>query len=168
MQNLLHSTWYNLQHDLLKQFLCYYHCQMFTNHLPIWPNGNFLPIGFTNHQFSNGIRKLTNSCQWFTIGSYWQWYMGCHQSNHHEQHLKLTLAVGGDFAEAYLCFLLFTSVKNAQAIECWWWWCFSHKLQTWFHDKHYLLYYPHISVFSFHTFVVLLYQLLRKGTQKEH
>ena len=41
--------------------------------------GNFLPIGsqcFTNHQFTNGTGKFTNSCQWFTIGSYWQLYMG--------------------------------------------------------------------------------------------
>ena len=61
--------------NLLYQFLpinCQY---IFTNH----SNGNFLPIGskrFTNHQFTNGIGKFTNSCQWFTIGSYWQWYKG--------------------------------------------------------------------------------------------
>ena len=23
------------------------------------------------------LGKFTNSCQWFTIGSYWQWYAGC-------------------------------------------------------------------------------------------
>ena len=51
-------------------------CQfIITNH----SIGNFLPIGsqcFTNHQFTNGTGKFTNSCQWFTIGSCWQWYMG--------------------------------------------------------------------------------------------
>ena len=51
-------------------------CQfMITNH----SIGKFLPIGsqcFTNHQFTSGTGKFTNSCQWFTIGSYWQWYLG--------------------------------------------------------------------------------------------
>ena len=39
----------------------------------------FLPIGnqcFTNHQFTNDTGKFTKSCQWFIIGSYWQWYIG--------------------------------------------------------------------------------------------
>ena len=51
-------------------------CQyIITNH----SIGNFLSIGsqhFTNHKFTNGTGKFTNSCQWFTIGSYWQWYTG--------------------------------------------------------------------------------------------
>ena len=48
--------------------------------------GNFLPIGsqcFTNHQFTNGIGKFTNSCQWFTIGSYWQWDGGVYLNFRH-------------------------------------------------------------------------------------
>ena len=49
-----------------------FHCQciIFNHNI-----GNFLPIGsqyFANHQFTNGTGKFTNSCQWFTIGSYWQ------------------------------------------------------------------------------------------------
>ena len=35
----------------------------------------FLSIGsqcFTNHQFTNDTGIFTNSCQWFTICSYWQ------------------------------------------------------------------------------------------------
>ena len=59
------------------------------------------------------------------------------------------------FAEAYLRFSVSPSAKkNAEAIEWWCWWCFSHKFQTWFHDTDHLLYYPHISMFSFHTFAV--------------
>ena len=41
---------------------------------------------------------------------------------------------------------------------------FSDKFQAWFLDADHLLYYPHISVFCFHIFVVLLYQFLRNGT----
>ena len=55
-------------------------CQyIITNH----SIGNFILIGsqcFTNYQFTNGIWKFTNSCQWFTIGSYWQWYALSHQA----------------------------------------------------------------------------------------
>ena len=33
--------------------------------------------------------------------------------------------------------------------------CLSHNFQTWFHIAGHLLYYPHMSAFSFHTFLVL-------------
>ena len=33
-----------------------------------------------------------------------------------------------------------------------------------FYDTYHLLCYPHISGFSFHTFVVFLYQFVRNGT----
>ena len=42
--------------------------------------------------------------------------------------------------------------------------CLSLNFQTWFHKADHLLYYPHMSVFSFHTFFVLIYQSLRNGT----
>ena len=51
-------------------------CQFITTNHSI---DKFLPIGsqcFTNYQFTNDTGKFTNNCQWFTIGSYWQWYIG--------------------------------------------------------------------------------------------
>ena len=42
--------------------------------------------------------------------------------------------------------------------------CLSHNFQTWFYNADHLLYYPQMSVFSFHTFFVLLYQFLRNRT----
>ena len=42
--------------------------------------------------------------------------------------------------------------------------CLSHDFQTWFYKTDHLLYYPQMSVFSFHTAFVLLYQFLRNGT----
>ena len=41
------------------------------------------------------------------------------------------------------------------------------QFQTWFHSADHLLYYPQLSVFSFHTIFVLLYHSLRNGTQKQ-
>ena len=38
--------------------------------------------------------------------------------------------------------------------------------QTWFHNADHLLYNPQMSVFSFHTFYVLLYQFLSNRTKK--
>ena len=46
--------------------------------------------------------------------------------------------------------------------------CLSHNFQTWFCDTGHLLYFPQMSAFPFHTFVVLLYQFLRNVTQKEY
>ena len=43
--------------------------------------------------------------------------------------------------------------------------CLSHNFRTWFHNTDHLLYYPQLSVFSFHTIFILLYQPLRNGTQ---
>ena len=78
--NLIHQCFINhYQSDpmfyitslpIIREINCQY---IITNH----SIGNFLPIGsqcFTNYQFTNGIGKFTNSCQWFTIGSYCQWY----------------------------------------------------------------------------------------------
>ena len=43
--------------------------------------------------------------------------------------------------------------------------CFSHHFQTSLHNTDHLLYYPHMStMFSFHTFVILLCQFTGKGT----
>ena len=35
-------------------------------------------------------------------------------------------------------------------------------------DANYLLYYPQMSVFSFHDFIALLYQFLRNRVKKEY
>ena len=78
------------------------------------------------------------------------------------QRSKFALAVGKcwGFCRGISTFLsICLCKKNAEATE--WWWCFSNKFQTCFHEADHLPYYPHISVFSFHTFVVLLYQFLR-------
>ena len=42
--------------------------------------------------------------------------------------------------------------------------CLSDDFQTWFYNADNFLYYPQMSVFSFHTFFVLLYQFLRNET----
>ena len=68
--NLTQSLTYSVYQWLL--IICQY---IITNH----SIGKFLHIGsqyFTNHQFANDTGKFTNSYQWFTIGSYWQWYTG--------------------------------------------------------------------------------------------
>ena len=51
---------------------------------------------------------------------------------------------------------LFRLIKN--------YFCYSLDFQTCFHNPDRLLYYPQMSVFSFHTFSVLLYQILKNGT----
>ena len=91
------------------------------------------------------------------------------------------------FAEPYLCFLQSASAKKkkeeiAQAMKFLGifkkyvsknkiyfclkkkaMFCLSHDFQTRFNNADHLLYYPQMSVFSFHPFFVLLYQFLRNG-----
>ena len=107
------------------------------------------------------------------------------------QSVSFTSAAFEAFAEAYLCFFsICLDRKNAEAIKfpgilkinvsknkiyfclkkksnvslnkkvI----CLSHNFQTWFYNADHLLYYPQMSVFSFHTFFVPLYQILRKRT----
>ena len=82
--NLLYQRYTN--HYLSDPVLYITSLPMITNKLPIHHYqsciGNLLPIGgqcYTSHQLTNGIQKCTNNCQWFTIGSYWQWYTGIWQ-----------------------------------------------------------------------------------------
>ena len=46
--------------------------------------------------------------------------------------------------------------------------CFSYDFQTWLHNADHLRHYPHMSIFSFHTFVILSYQFARNWTWKEY
>ena len=78
--NLLYQSFINHYQSELVLYIT--SLPMITNKLPIHyyqsSIGNFLPIDsqcFANYQFTNGIGKFTNSCQWFTIHSCWQWYV---------------------------------------------------------------------------------------------
>ena len=86
------------------------------------------------------------------------------------QSVSFSSAAFGAFAESYLCFLVYMLLRNRKKMSgrkkkfffgrrkavflhkkvI----CLSNLFQTWFYNSDHLLYYPQMSVFSFHTFHV--------------
>ena len=129
--------------------------------------GHFSPFELPNNPKNENFEKMKISLELLSF------YTCVQQMTVIWQHSKFALAVGkcGEFCRGMSIFFniwkryfsknkkMFFLFKKKRNVLLNNFFCFSHDFQTWFYDAGHVLCYPEMSVFSFHTFVVLLYQL---------